>query len=94
MIDLNYKYSFTENFFSLDIYFKYDPNSNRVYGVEELVEKVNEVAKSLHNRMHHCTELCNSHIMNQCDIDLTRKYNLWDLVKMFDDENVPRNQNI
>ena len=86
----NYMFSFTDPYFMEENnrwHFHRDITTNRLYNLDDLVRKVDEVAKLLitaHYGNKHEYDL--NGIQSQCDIILNRQYTLWDILPKYYDE--------
>lgn len=87
----NYKFSFTDPYFNEECIWHFHRTSNRLYQLDDLVIKVDGLAKLLITT-HYCKhEYTVDLIQSQCDIILNRQYTLWDVLTKFYDEEVASN---
>ncbi len=87
----NYMFSFTDAYFNNRWHFHNDITSNRVYNFDDLVIKVDEVAKLLITGHYGKNEYNLNGIQSQCDIVLNRQYTLWDVLTKYYDEEAASN---
>ena len=86
--NVNYKFSFTPSYFieENNCYFHHDITSDRIYTLDELVIKVDMVAKLIITAHYGHDEYDLTSMRSKCDLVLTRQYTLWDVLTRFYDQ--------